>query len=203
MAFGAISGLHLQAGVDGTRVLGNTIVAATPSGSSAFGGLRVRDGTGVVVTGNSVLGPWTNSVAPTHLATSRFAFNRLEGARSFGISMSRNAGVLQLMTDDVFQNNQVTSEGFAAVIARQACRNTFVWNSLEGRGGGVGIFFDATTGANVFVGNQTIIVDNGAFDCNGDGVNDPNIITGTALHGMRPDETASGAVKTIHGITVQ
>ncbi len=203
VAFGAISGLHLQAGVDGTRVLGNTIVAATPSGSSAFGGLRVRDGTGVVVTGNSVLGPWTNSVAPTHLATSRFAFNRLEGARSFGISMSRNAGVLQLMTDDVFQNNQVTSEGFAAVIARQACRNTFVWNALEGRGGGIGIFFDATTGANVFVGNQTIIVDNGAFDCNGDGVNDPNIITGTALHGMRPDETASGAVKTIHGITVQ
>src|SRR5438445_13222084 len=99
VAFGAISGLHLQAGGDGTRVLGKTCVAATPSGSSAVGGLRVRDGRGVVVTANSVPGPWTNSVAPTHLATSRFAFNRLEGARSFGISMSRNAGALQLMTE--------------------------------------------------------------------------------------------------------
>ncbi len=201
-AFGAISGLHLQGGVDGTQILGNTIVAATPSGSSGFGGIRVRDGTGLAIAGNSVLGPWTNSVAPTNLATSRFAFNRFEGAAFFGIRMSTNSG-LTVMTDDVFQNNQVTSEGFAGVFAIRACRNAFVWNTLQGTGGGIGIFFDATTGANVFVGNQTVIVDNGAFDCNGDGVNDPNIITGTVLHGMRPDETVSGAVKTIHGITVQ
>jgi len=201
-AFGSVSGFHLQSGVDGTQILGNTVVAATPSGISVFGGMRVRDGRGLVVSGNSVLGPWTNSVAPTHLATSRFAFNRFEGASSFGIRMSANAGGT-LMTDDVFQNNQVTSNGFAGVFARQACRNAFVWNTLQGTGGGIGLFFDVTTGANVFVGNQTVIVDNGAFDCNGDGVNDPNIITGTVLHSMRPDEPLSSAVKTIHGITVQ
>ncbi len=201
-AFGAISGLHLQAGVDGMRILGNTVVAATPSGSFAFGGIRVRDGSGLTVTGNSVLGPWRNSVAPTNLATSRFAFNRFEGASAFGIRMSTNGGGT-LMTDDVFQNNQVTSAGLAGVLATLTCRNAFAWNTLQGTGGGIGIFFDVTTGANVFVGNQTVIADNGAFDCNDDGLNDPNIITGTALHGMRPDETVSSVVRTIHGITIQ
>ncbi|HYT04387.1 MAG TPA: hypothetical protein VEM13_05840 [Gemmatimonadales bacterium] len=201
-AFGAVSGLHLQSGVDGTQIVGNTIVAATPSGISAFGGIRVRDGSGVVVTGNAVLGPWTNSVAPTNLATSRFAFNRFEGAASFGVRMSTNAGGL-LMTDDVFQDNQVTSDGFTGMFATLACRNAFVWNTLQGTGGGIGIFFDATTGANTFVGNRTTVVDNGAFDCNGDGVNDPNIITGTVLHGMRPGDAVSDAVPTRHGITAQ
>ncbi len=201
-AFGAISGLHLQAGVDGMRILGNTVVAATPSGSFAFGGIRVRDGSGLTVTGNTVLGPWRNSVAPTNLATSRFAFNRFEGASAFGIRMSTNGGGT-LMTDDVFQNNEVTSAGLAGVLATLTCRNAFVWNTLQGTGGGIGIFFDVTTGANVFVGNQTVIADNGAFDCNDDGLNDPNIITGTALHGMRPDETVSSVVRTIHGITIQ
>ena len=201
-AFGAISGLHLQAGVDGMRILGNTVVAATPSGSFTFGGIRVRDGSGLTVTGNTVLGPWRNSVAPTNLATSRFAFNRFEGASAFGIRMSTNGGGT-LMTDDVFQNNQVTSAGLAGVLATLTCRNAFAWNTLQGTGGGIGIFFDVTTGANVFVGNQTVIADNGAFDCNDDGLNDPNIITGTALHGMRPDETVSSVVRTIHGITIQ
>ena len=89
------------------------------------------------------------------------------------------------------------------MLATLTCRNAFAWNTLQGTGGGIGIFFDVTTGANVFVGNQTVIVDNGAFDCNDDGRNDPNIITGTAHHGMRPDETVSSVVRTIHGITIQ
>jgi hypothetical protein len=163
----------------------------------------VRDGTGVIVSGNSVLGPWTNSIAPTHLAASRFAFNQLQGARFFGIRMSTGPGGALLMIDDVFQSNVVTSEGLAGVFATFACRNAFVWNSLQGNGGGIGILFGVTTGANVFVGSQTTIVNNGAFDCNGDGVNDPNIITGTVRHGTMPPDTVSGAVKTIHGITLQ
>jgi len=43
----------------------------------------------------------------------------------------------------------------------------------------VGAIFDETTGANVLVGNQNVVIDDGgSFDCNGDGVGDPNIITG-------------------------
>ena len=205
-ASGSFSGLHLQGGggprrVDDSQIEGNTVVALTPS--AGFGGIRVRDGTGVRVTDNTVLGPWANSLAPTDVASSVFAFNRLEGATFSGIRMSLNAGGL-LMTDDVFDNNQVTptSDAFAGVFATLACRNKFVWNIFQGSNG-IGIFFNTTTGTSVVVGNQTIIVDNGAFDCNGDGVNDPNIITGTVLHGMRPDETVSGVVRTIHGITIQ
>jgi len=35
------------------------------------------------------------------------------------------------------------------------------------------------------VGNVTAVIDNGSFDCDGDGVPDPNIITGPGrvLHG--------------------
>ena len=56
-----------------------------------------------------------------------------------------------------------------------------------------------------FVGNQTIVVDDGAFDCNGDGVADPNIITGggAVRHGVTLGDVVSGAVRTIHGITLQ
>jgi len=49
----------------------------------------------------------------------------------------------------------------------------------------VGAIFDGPTGANVLVGNVTVVIDNGSFDCDGDGVPDPNIITGPGrvLHG--------------------
>jgi len=34
------------------------------------------------------------------------------------------------------------------------------------------------TGANVFDGNQTVVIDNGSFDCDGDGQPDRNVISG-------------------------
>jgi Right handed beta helix region len=203
VASGSASGLHLQSGVDGAQIVDNTIVAETPSGVSAFGGIRVRDGSGVLVSGNAVLGPWSNSLAPTNVATSRFAFNRLEEARLSGIRMSTIAIGEVRMTDNVFQENRVSTEAAAAVLASLACRNAFAWNELESTTGGPGIVFFATTGANKLVGNRTTFVDDGAFDCNGDGVNDPNIITGTVFHGMRPDSVSSGPVTTVHGIVLQ
>src|SRR5207249_2908319 len=78
--------------VDESQIEGNTVVALTPS--TGFGGIRVRDGTGVRVTHNTVLGPWANSLAPTDVASSVVAFNRLEGATFSGIRMSLNAGGL-------------------------------------------------------------------------------------------------------------
>jgi hypothetical protein len=115
-----------------------------------------------------------------------------------------NVGPL-LMIDNVFQTNEVTGAGSAGVFSQSACRNQFVGNALPGNGGNVGLAFAATTGANTFVGNQTIVVDDGAFDCDGDGVVDPNIITGVGAvrHGVTLGDVVSGAVRTIHGITLQ
>src|SRR5437667_10769155 len=76
------------------------------------------------------------------------------------------------------RSNVVTSAGTGGVFAKLACGNAFVGNSLQGNAGNIGLLFDATTGANTPAGNGTIVIDNGAFDCNGDGVKDPNIITG-------------------------
>lgn len=66
----------------------------------------------------------------------------------------------------------------------------------SGNGGGVGLIFPDTSGANTVVGNPSVIVDNGAFDCDGDGVNDPNIITGAGavMHGVNLGQVVSGAV---------
>jgi len=82
------------------------------------------------------------------------------------------------MLNNTLRSNVVTSAGTGGVFAKLACGNAFVGNSLQGNAGNIGLLFDATTGANTLVGNGTIVIDNGAFDCNGDGVNDPNIITG-------------------------
>src|SRR2546427_6748790 len=54
------------AGVDGTHVDRNTIVATAPSISPQFGGIRIRTGSGVSVSDNIVTGPWQNSLSPAH-----------------------------------------------------------------------------------------------------------------------------------------
>ena len=66
----------------------------------------------------------------------------------------------------------------AGTFAMRACGNTFFGNNLNGNAGDVGLIFPAQSGANVLSGNQNVVIDDGAWDCDGDGVNDPNIITG-------------------------
>jgi len=84
------------------------------------------------------------------------------------------------MRDNTFRNNEVAGAGTAGILAQWACRNTFIGNSLEGNGRDPSVIFEATTGANVLVllGNKNLVIDNGNFDCDGDGVADPNTIAG-------------------------
>ena len=65
----------------------------------------------------------------------------------------------------------------------------------------MGAIFDAETGANTLVGNQNVVIDNGDFDCNGDGVADPNIITGrgAVLNGVNLGDIVSDAAVTSGG----
>ena len=106
---------------------------------------------------------------------------------------------------NTFRSNVVTGAASGGRFARKACGNVFVGNNLQGNGSDIALIFPDTSGANTVVGNPNGIVDNGPYDCNGDGVNDPNIVTGTGavLHGVTLGEAVSGAIRTVHGITLQ
>lgn len=59
--------------------------------------------------------------------------------------------------------------------ACRGCFNTFTDNVLVGNDPGA--LFDPPTGANTYDGDPSPVVDLGAFDCDGDGVDDPNQIS--------------------------
>ena len=205
----SFAGIHLQTDaepIDGAHVERNTVVATVPTGAPRQGGIRVFGAANVVIADNTVVGPWANSLSPQALSMSVVTGNLFEGANFYGIQLSTNpAFPTLLMFNNTFRANRVTGAGNGGVFARLACGNAFVGNDLQGNGGKIGLVLDATTGANTLVGNGTIVIDNGAFDCNGDGVNEPNIITGTGAvtHGVTLGEAVSGAIRTIHGITLQ
>src|SRR2546427_1324359 len=179
---GSFTGVHLQTATDSDRVERNTIVATAPSTSSGLGGIRVRDGSNVVVADNVVQGPWSNSIATTDLTHSQFRSNQLEGATFFGIRFATGPSFVPVsMTQNVFADNVVTGAGSAGILAELACGNKFVLNGLNGNGGNIGLTLAATTGADTVVlprSNASAVIDNGGFDCDGDGQVDPNKITG-------------------------
>jgi hypothetical protein len=69
----------------------------------------------------------------------------------------------------------------------------------------LGAIFLETTGANTLVGNKNVVVDNGDFDCDGDGISDPNVITGNGavLNGVNLGEIVSDAVVSSRGIVIR
>ena len=206
---GSFSGIHLQPDaepIDGAQVERNTVVATVPTGAPRQGGIRVFGATNVVIADNTVVGPWSNGLSPQALSMSVITGNQLKGATIYGIRFSGNPDFpTLLMLNNTFRSNVITGSASGGVFARLACGNVFVGNALQRNAGDIGLIFDATTGANTSVGNGTIVIDNGGFDCNGDGVNDPNIITGAGAvtHGVTFGEAVSGAIRTIHGITLQ
>lgn len=206
---GSVTGVHLQGAgpgisirTDGSRIERNTIVATSPSTVPGFGGIRPRDGSNVVVAHNVVIGPWANSLSPARLSNGVIEGNRLEGAAIYGMRMSFNPTVPISVTDNVIRNNQVTGAASAGVFAFRACGNVFIGNNLQGNAGNLGLIFHALSGANTLVGNQNVVIDNGARDCNGDGANDPNIITGrgAVLHGVNLGAVVSEAAVTSNGL---
>ncbi len=202
---GSFTGLHMQLGIDGTRIENNTVTTTAPSTGAVFGGLRIRDGANVVISGNTVRGPWVSSMALVDLASSSIEHNDLAGAATFGIR-ARSGGSFRpiSMTDDVFRNNQISGAGSAGIFLTSACRNQLFGNNLQGNAGDVGAVFDVPTGANIMVGNKNVVIDNGSFDCDGDGIADPNTIggPGKVKHGVAfgqalddPGASASGKLR--------
>lgn len=178
---GSFSGVHLQNGTDADRIERNTIVATAPSTDPNFGGLRIRDGRDVVVSDNIVRGPWKNSLALANLARSAVERNLFEGAELYGIRFPAVSPERPVsMTDNTFRDNTVRRSGSAGMLIRHACGNAFLGNDLAGNGRTLAAIFEETTGANVLVLLSNLVVIDNAFplDCNGDGLGDPNIITG-------------------------
>ncbi len=187
------SGLHLQGSgaflpggtrdipIDGSQVVRNTIVAGAAAGSPPFAAIRIRDGSGTLVSRNTVDGEWSNSISPTRLFDSVIEQNVLTGAQEDGISF-QNFVEPDIARGNTVANNRVSGAN-VGVRVKLACANTFRGNNLGGNTLAAAVF-EATTGANLFFGNGGLVIDDGAFDCDDDAVDDPNLITGQGALGQ-------------------
>jgi len=200
----AFTGVHLQANgpdpnvvfpirIDGARIERNTIVALTPSVGVRFGAIRSFDADNIVIADNVISGPWRNGISPTRLSHSQIQRNQISGAVVDGIRTASFGGVPRGAAQNLFASNQISAAGRSGIFADRACSNQFASNDLRGNAGDLGLFLTDTTGANVVAGvNNAVVIDNGAFDCDGDGRLDPNIITGGVTHHQpAPPDTSS------------
>ena len=205
-AAGASSGVHVEDGSDGSRIVGNTIVATAPSAVPVFGGIRARDGAGLVITGNTVVGPWINGIAVTDISASIIEGNQLQGAGQFDLWLGAGTSFLPVgVTGGRIARNRAGGAGGAGLFVSNACSNTFMGNDLQGNAGEVGAAFDVMTGANSLAGNGTIVADDGRFDCDGNGTIDPNVITGQGpvRHGLVFGPPSGVAIVNKRGIIVR
>ncbi len=202
----AFTGIHLQANgpdpnvvfpirIDGARIERNSLVALTPSQGSRFGAIRPFDADNLVIADNHLIsGPWRNGISPARLAHSQIQRNQISGPVVDGIRTSSFAGALRGVAQNEVTSNQISGAGRAGIFADRACSNRFASNDLRGNAGDLGLFLTDTTGANVVAGVQNaVVIDNGAFDCDGDGRIDPNIITGSVSHHQPAPAGTSGA----------
>lgn len=184
------TGIHLQRfvrpdgvtfGTDGSRIERNRVVALQPTGNPVFGAIRPRDGAGIVIADNVIEGPWSNGIGVAEMSGARVERNRVSGATQFGLFISSNPFEPVSTSGSVFLANHL-SGGSAAIFARRACDNVITGNVLASAGAWA-VVFDATTGSNAFMGRGTSVLDDGSLDCDGDGIADPNAITGAGRRG--------------------
>ena len=178
-------GIEIQSNVDvnnneifpvGVRVERNTLVATSAGPGANFGAIRPYAATKAVIANNEISGPWDHGISFKRGGSSKITGNQIRGVLQYGIRMATNG---EVQRNDRFLANRIKGSGVAGIFVSYACGNLFANNDLRGNAGNIGIFFDVTSGANTVRGDDAtgfLITDNGAFDCDGDGVNDPNII---------------------------
>jgi hypothetical protein len=189
------TGLHFQAGIDGTRIERNTITALVNSSAAVFGAIRPRDGFNVVVSDNVIRGPWFNSISSVNLNNSSISQNLLEGARRYGLSFNVQGSLAVVFSrDNLATANRVRDAGVAGYFLRNACYNVFR-GSVSLGSTPLAFVLDASTGANVVSGTAGTSVDGGAYDCDGDGVNDPNKVSGTVVAALTATASPLAALR--------
>lgn len=219
-AAGSGTGIHFQGSgdsepdgstpfpIDGSQVVRNTLIATTPFDPDfpVFGAIRMRDGGNVTVAQNVIRGPWANGMVGTNLNGSEFSGNRVDDATRFGFFFFGNTvieePVLSLSRANVIRDNRLSGSGEGGVAVEYACDNVLFGNDLQGNADNIGVLFSSPTGNNTFVGNGTVVYDDGDLDCDGDGSADPNIITGRGAvsHGVNLGEAVSGAAVRSGGV---
>jgi nitrous oxidase accessory protein NosD len=183
----ASSGIHIQGDpqlrTDGSRVENNVIRTLVPSGAPAFGAIRPRDGSHVVVRGNTILGPWSNGIALTEITDGVFEHNSIEGATRSGYFFAGNPLQPISVRSSLFRANAVTTATGPAFLVQRACGNVFVGNRITVPSATPAMTFALNTGANAVLGEPVLVLDNGQADCDLDGIADPNTITGPSRKG--------------------
>jgi hypothetical protein len=166
---------YTPASADGTFISRNVI--ETEGGYvSIYGAIRVREGRDVTITHNEVSGDWSHGVALTNVYDSRVEHNRIDGTLLNGIEFAAIAANRVSVSGVSVKANQISDAGGVGMAIRGACYNTFQGNNLQNTS--VGAVFEPNTGANVYRGNNEVVQDAGAFDCDLDGDIDPNQISG-------------------------
>lgn len=204
------TGIHMQGApgsagfrTDGARIERNVVTAHVRSGAPPFGAIRPRDGSGIVVRDNVVRGPWSNGIATTEVENSTFDRNKIEGVTRFGIFFALIAHRPITVRGSLFRANDISSAGGAAVFAQRACNNVFVGNRLTPKDGHPTIAFAATTGANAVLGPVAGIQDNGNQDCDGDGITDPNTMSGKTRRGGYAGEIIADVMRNTGRVQAQ
>lgn len=179
-ADGATYGLHIQYQFQGARVERNVLVegAPGPAANAIAAAIRLRDGSSGWVVDNVIQGPWARGINIAELSNAEVVGNRVEGVLTEGIRTGVNWFTPISVHHTKIQNNRISGAGQSAMFLQQSCQNVLLANHMSGNGDDLGVIFDVTTGANVLTGNTVPYIDDGDFDCTGDGVADPNIITG-------------------------
>lgn len=192
-------GIHVQFQGSDSRVERNQLLVSEPGFllNAVAAGIRFRDSEGGRVADNVIRGPWVRGINVAEVRDSEITGNVVEGVVTYGLRSGVNWYLPVSVHGNRIQNNRISGAGEGGMLFQQACSNVLLGNRLGGNGGGVGVFFDVTTGLNVLTGNTDSAVDNGDFDCNGDGVSDPNIITGRGkvLKGLAPGDVISGVAQ--------
>jgi hypothetical protein len=160
--------------VRGTRVEDNVLTAPT-NVASALWGLEMAFADRIVVTGNTIHGPWRIGMHAVNLSNSTIRNNVIDGPRQFGILVPRSFTPDEGLNGSSVALNRIRGTGEAAISLNVGCGNDWYLNDISGNGSGM--FLLAPTGNNrVTTTEPNLINDAGAYDCDGDGVNDPNTI---------------------------
>lgn len=187
-SLGTASGIHVQQGgggpnpfisTDNTVVERNNLAAPNASASPLFGAIRVRDGRDVIVRYNATSGIWRNGIALAELDGLLIQDNFIRQPTEHGILASTNPILPVSLRNSIIRGNRIDGPQLVGIRLSRACGNRIENNEITVFGTALRARFEPTTGANIYIGNPAAVLDQGSFDCDGDGFTDPNTISGS------------------------
>ena len=157
-----------------TRIEDNAVTALAPSATD-LAGIRLRRAEGLVIRGNRIQGPWRNGISISIVSRSTISDNVIEGPSVAGLTTPSAFVPGDGLNESLIAHNQIHGVGSAGIGLGVGCGNLWVLNDV--RGNGFGMVLNPRTGNNrVLTADPSQVSDLGAFDCDGDGTLDPNVV---------------------------